>query len=203
VADLAGAHLLVEHFEGFFQRREHVVGLVLVAQLAEEVGAALRPVQLVQVDAVGLQALEAGIQRGDDVLAVVLELAVADVVDAVAGAGDLAGQHPVVAVAAAFEPVADDAFGGGVGFGRGGTGYISAVSMKLIPAALARSIWAKASSWLFCSPQVMVPRQRALTLRSVRPSWRYSIGCSLAKKHKSRLKFFRNLHNSAPLLQWK
>jgi hypothetical protein len=116
MADLAGAHLLVEHFEGFFQRREHVVGQVLVAQLAEEVGAAFGPVQLVQVDAVGLQALEACIQRGDDVLAVVLELAVADVADAVAGAGDLAGQQPVVAVAAACEPVADDAFGGGVGF---------------------------------------------------------------------------------------
>ncbi len=57
MADLARAHLLVEHFEGFFQRGEVVLWQVLVAQLAEEVGAALGPVQLVQVDAVGLQAL--------------------------------------------------------------------------------------------------------------------------------------------------
>ncbi|MOA41622.1 hypothetical protein D3C78_1636010 [compost metagenome] len=50
-------------------------------------------------------------------LAVVLELAVADVADAVAGAGDLAGQHPVIAIAIVTQPVADDALGGGVGFG--------------------------------------------------------------------------------------
>ncbi|MNJ33806.1 hypothetical protein D3C77_284960 [compost metagenome] len=89
---------------------------MLVTQLAEEVGAAFGPVQLVEVDPVGLQALEAVVQGGDDVLAVVLELAVANVADAVAGAGHLAGQDPVGAVAAGLEPVADDAFGGGVGF---------------------------------------------------------------------------------------
>ncbi|MNG08799.1 hypothetical protein D3C84_921830 [compost metagenome] len=45
-----------------------------------------------------------------------LELAIADVADAVAGAGDLAGQDPVGAVAAGLEPVADVALGAGVGF---------------------------------------------------------------------------------------
>ncbi|MNE88860.1 hypothetical protein D3C80_1862080 [compost metagenome] len=49
-------------------------------------------------------------------LAVVLELAVADVADAVARACNLAGQHPVVAITVVTEPVADDALGGGVGF---------------------------------------------------------------------------------------
>jgi hypothetical protein len=58
---------------------------------------------------------------------------------------------------------------------RGGTGYISAVSMKLIPAASACSIWAWASDSLFCSPQVMVPSPRALMRRPVRPSGRYSM----------------------------
>ena len=72
--------------------------------------------QLVQVDAIGLQALEALVQRRDDVLAVVLELAIADVADAVAGAGNLAGQHPVITVTVGPEPVADDALGSGVGF---------------------------------------------------------------------------------------
>ncbi|MCY1174636.1 hypothetical protein D9M73_148450 [compost metagenome] len=92
---------------------------MLVAELAEEVGAALRPVQLVQVDVVGLQALEAGVHGFGDVLAVVAQVFVADVVDGVAGAGDLAGQDPVGAIAAAFEIIADVAFGGGVGFGLG------------------------------------------------------------------------------------
>ncbi|MNZ80255.1 hypothetical protein D3C78_988850 [compost metagenome] len=89
---------------------------MLVAELAEEVGAALRPVQLVKVDPVGLQALQAGVQGGDDMLAVVLELAVADVADAVARPGDLAGEYPVGAVAALAEPVADDLLGARIGF---------------------------------------------------------------------------------------
>jgi len=89
VADLAGLDLFTQHFQGFLQRGE-VLFLVAIAELAEEVGAALRPVQLVEVDPVGLQALEAVVQRRDYVLAIVLELAAADVVDAVAGAGHLA-----------------------------------------------------------------------------------------------------------------
>lgn len=116
MADLADLDLLVEHFQGFFQRRELNV-LVLVVELAEEVGRALGPVQLVQVDPVGLQALEAGIQGGDDVLAIEFQLAVADMADAVAGAGDLAGQNPVSAVAALLEIAADDLLGLAVGFG--------------------------------------------------------------------------------------
>ena len=112
MADLAGAHLFVEYFEGFFQWREQVVRQMLVAQFAEEVGAALGPMQLVQVDAIGVQALQAVLQRSDDMLAVVLELAVADMADAVAGTCDFAREDPVVAIAMTAEPVADDALGG-------------------------------------------------------------------------------------------
>ena len=49
----------------------------------------------------------------------------------------------------------------------GGTGYISAVSMKLTPRATARSSCACASASLFCSPKVIVPRQASETSRSV------------------------------------
>ena len=107
VADLAGLHLLIQRFEGFFQRGEVVFVLVLVAQLAEEVGTAFRPVQLVEVDPVGLQALEAGVQGFDDVLAVVAQVTVADVIDGVAGASDLAGEDPVGTVATALEVITD------------------------------------------------------------------------------------------------
>lgn len=51
-----------------------------------------------------------------------------------------------------------------------GTAYISAVSMKLTPAATARSRMAWASSWPTCSPKVMVPRQTGHTDKSLRPS---------------------------------
>ncbi|KAF1003484.1 MAG: hypothetical protein GAK36_00245 [Pseudomonas sp.] len=114
--NLAGTNLFVECLQGFFQRSEVLV-LVAIAQLAEEVGAAFRPVQLVQVHPIGAQALEAGIQGGHDVLAVQARLAVADMRDAIATGGDLGGQDPVLPVFALGEPVADDGFGAGVGFG--------------------------------------------------------------------------------------
>ena len=49
--------------------------------------------------------------------AVVFELTVADIADAIARAGDLAGQHPVGTIATLFEVVTDDLFGLAVGFG--------------------------------------------------------------------------------------
>src|SRR4029453_12611547 len=46
---------------------------------------------------------------------------------------------------------------------RGGTGYISAVSMKFIPFLSAHAICECASLSVFCSPQVIVPRQMSET----------------------------------------
>ena len=108
--------MLIQYFEGFFECSEVFVRVVFVAQLAKEVCAALRPMQLVKVDPVGLQAFEAGIQGLHDVGAVVFELPVTNVIDAVARACDFAGQYPVGAVATAFKPIADIALGAGVGF---------------------------------------------------------------------------------------
>lgn len=115
MADLAGLYLLVEGFEGFLQWCVFAV-LVAIAELAEVVGRALWPVQLVEVDPIGLQALEAGIQRFGYMRAVVFELTVADIADAIARAGDLAGQHPVSTITTLFEVVTDDLFGLAVGF---------------------------------------------------------------------------------------
>ena len=52
----------------------------------------------------------------------------------------------------------------------GGTGYISAVSMKLMPLASAQSICAWPSLSVFCWPQVMVPRQKSVTSRALSDS---------------------------------
>jgi len=57
----------------------------------------------------------------------------------------------------------------------GGTGYISAASSMVTPRSTAKSIWAWPSASVFCSPQVMVPRQIRLTSSPLRPSARYSI----------------------------
>jgi hypothetical protein len=48
---------------------------------------------------------------------------------------------------------------------RCGTGYISAVSKKLIPVSVAMFSWSQASSNVFCSPYVIVPRQSRETCK--------------------------------------
>src|SRR5690606_42098765 len=90
-----------------------------VAQLAEEVGVSLGPMQLVEVDPVRLQSLQAGIQGRGDVPAVHFQLAGADMSDPVSGAGDVAGYAPVRAAAGGREIVADVAFWGRVGLRAG------------------------------------------------------------------------------------
>ena len=58
-----------------------------------------------------------------------------------------------------------------------GTGYISAVSMKLMPySSTAISSCCTPSSSVFCLPQVMVPKQTSLTMRSLLPSRRLRMG---------------------------
>src|SRR5690606_12199506 len=135
--------------QGILYGSDLLLGVVLVAELAEEVGVPVRPVQLIEIDMLGLQALQTALQCSGDVLTGEAGGAVTDMVHVPARPGELAREKP-----------------------RGGTGYISAQSMKLTPASRARSIWAKASRWVFCSPQVMVPRHRALTLSELVPRGR-------------------------------
>lgn len=70
-----------------------------------------------------------------------------------------------------------------------------------MPQALARSIWAKPSVSLFCSPQVMLPRHRALTWNRCGPVGRIFhvllLGSTAKAKHKAGCYFCNNRHNSA------
>jgi hypothetical protein len=129
---------------------------------------ALGPVDLVQVDHIGLQPAQAGVARGHDV-GRRHATAGAHPGHAARRARDLGGQHHLLARARVFrKPVADDGLGGATGLGlRAGTAYISAVSMKLTPRSSERfrMAWALASST--CSPKVMVPRQMGVTCRSL------------------------------------
>ena len=138
---------------------------VLVAQPAKKVGSAFRPVQLVEINDVGLQALEAAfhgfLQAGSG-----KARAATDMFDIVAGARGLGCstmtllRWPVLANhSPMMVSVRKDVSG------LAGTAYISAVSKKLIPCSSAISIWAWPSSAVFWLPQVMVPRQRALTFK--------------------------------------
>lgn len=117
-ADLAGLHAGAERFQLFadFLKRARLVlsGRGVAPGAAEVEMAAVRPVHLVKVDIIGLQALKARIHSvvnglgGDG-------SAAPDI--GAAGAGHLGRQNHLVALAGLFEPVADQPFGIGIGFG--------------------------------------------------------------------------------------
>jgi len=91
-----------------------------VAELAEEVGGPVGPVQLVEVDVVGLQAPEAVVQRLEQVLAREVQATCADMRGpggTARRAGGLGGQHDVVAPAGLLQPAADVLFGAALGLG--------------------------------------------------------------------------------------
>ena len=129
--------------------------------------------QLVEVHVIGLEAPQAALDGLGYVAPVEPRGLAAHVVEGVRRAGHLGRQDHLVAPAAGFEPVADDLLRAAVGLAAGGDEYISAVSMKLTPRSSAVSSWAKPSASLFCSPQVIDPRQMTLTSMSLRPSRRY------------------------------
>src|SRR5690606_10844179 len=72
------------------------------------------PVDLVEIDIIGLEAAEAGLQRLADSGAVGPPSAAQETA---AAAADLAGQDPFVAVAMGGEPIADDFLGAAAGRG--------------------------------------------------------------------------------------
>ncbi len=77
--------------------------------------AAVRPVDLVEIDVVRLQPLQAGVEREADVLGIGT-FAIADVV--AARAGDLGRENDVLALAGLFEPGADVFLGAPLCFRR-------------------------------------------------------------------------------------
>ena len=110
MADLAGIHQLLEGGHRVADGNTVLPVPVLVAQPAKVVGGALRPVELVQVDDFGLQALQAPFHGTLQALRTETGAA-ADMLHIVARAGGLGGQDHLVPMAGAGKPVADDGFG--------------------------------------------------------------------------------------------
>ncbi|MNT35689.1 hypothetical protein D3C72_1717250 [compost metagenome] len=125
MTDLAGLHQFSERLQlfGDFGKRALLVltGGVEAPGAAEMIGAAIRPVNLVEVDVVGLQPLEAGIHRLADGGGVDIATA-ANIISP--GAGDLGGEHDLIAPAGLFEPAADILLGPALCFGGNGGGRI-------------------------------------------------------------------------------
>ncbi|EDT42158.1 hypothetical protein BamMEX5DRAFT_2028 [Burkholderia ambifaria MEX-5] len=110
-ADLAGLHEFREHTQRFLDRHRIRIVDPRIRRAAECRRAAIGPVQLVQVDIVGLQALEAAVERLGQVLAIELVAFAADVARIVRlprRARDLRREHDPVALRTMLrEPGAD------------------------------------------------------------------------------------------------
>jgi len=139
VADLAGLDQALQGVQHFQEVLFFRLGIELGREVpgpAEVVGAPVGPVQLVQVNVVGLQPAQAafdGLQQrglGDGA-------AVTD--PGLAGAGHLGGEDDLVAGAAGLEPVTDDGLGGAVGLGAGWNG-VHFRGVEEVDAALQRVI---------------------------------------------------------------
>src|SRR3546814_11120837 len=91
MAHLAGLHHRIERVQGFLDRRLGGAVLVPIAEAAEVVGGAVRPVELIEVDMVRLQPLQARLDRRLDVLAVEARLAATDIGEALSVGADALG----------------------------------------------------------------------------------------------------------------
>ena len=110
VADLPGALELGQRFEGIQQGHGGRGISPGITQLAKAVGWALRPVYLVQVEVIGLQPLQAGVQRLADIFAVQDVIGPNAAVVIARGPANFGGQHQLFAIAAFRQPVADVGF---------------------------------------------------------------------------------------------
>ena len=87
-----------------------------VAQFAETVGWALRPVYLIEIEIIGLQALQAVVKRLADIFTIQLVVRTDAAVVIAGRAADFRGDNQLLAVTALRQPVADVGFRQTLGF---------------------------------------------------------------------------------------
>src|SRR3569832_593821 len=119
VADLARAHQLAQCVQGLGDGHGVVVRVVLIAEMAEEVGLAVGPVQLIEVDVIGLQAFQAGVEGEAEVVGIETRIAVAYPGEFGAAACGLGREDHVLTAMALLEPAADVFLRSAVGLGPG------------------------------------------------------------------------------------
>ena len=130
MADFAGLDQFGQRRQRLFDRHAVMLRLVLVGADAETVGDAVGPVDLVEVDVVGLQPRQAGLDRREEVGAIQPRLAIAHPAEAAGRrTDDLAGEDHPVALAARLEPAADHLLRLAVGVGGGRDG----VHLRRVP----------------------------------------------------------------------
>ena len=117
VSDLSRFDVVVQCIEdGFKIFFPGIVGVVSKTSYPKSVGITLRPVQLVEVDIVGLQSLEALVDGLVDMGFFKAEV-FADVFGIITRPCNFGGQDDFVSMACFFEPCSDDALGFPLGLG--------------------------------------------------------------------------------------
>ncbi|MNZ94649.1 hypothetical protein D3C78_1137630 [compost metagenome] len=119
IADFTGTHLFGQRFQRFQQGDGGLIVGVLIIELAEVVGRALRPVQLVEIEIIGVESFQAGVQRDTNIFAIQRLLRADAAVGTAHRPGNLAGQHYLFTVAACLDPTADVLLGQPLGFRAG------------------------------------------------------------------------------------
>jgi hypothetical protein len=141
--DLAGLHEFAQDLQRLFERRPGLLRRVHIHQSPEHVDAALRPMQLVEVDVIGAQAFQAGLDRGRDVAPIHAIDAAPDRGEAFVRADHLGRDDNPIAPASRLQPRADHALGHAEGFvlgrhriGLGGVPEIDPVVDRVIHLAM-------------------------------------------------------------------
>ena len=114
-------HQLAQRVYDFFKRGEaFVFGQLVDAQLAEIIGLAFGPMQLIQIQIIGVEPFKAGFAGFKDLRAgkvvAVADIGVQPIAVVARRSGDFAGEHKIIAFAARRNPRANDLLGAGVGF---------------------------------------------------------------------------------------
>lgn len=116
MADLAGAHEVIECGEGFLERHSVVIVVTIAAAVrAKELNLPVRPVELIKIDVVRLQVAQGALDSSEDLISRQTAFrAVADPGHRRA-ASDLSGDDHLTAVFARRKPAPDNAFGFALG----------------------------------------------------------------------------------------
>ena len=108
IPDLAGPDQPVECRQSFCDSGAVLVRGMEIVQASKAIGIPVRPVRLVQIDVIGLQTSQAGVDSGVDIFFIEPDIAIAYVCRALGPGTDLGGNNQLLAVAALSQPVANN-----------------------------------------------------------------------------------------------
>ena len=115
MSDLSFTHQFIQRFQCFLNGRHLLIGIAVITKLAKKIGAPVRPVHLIKIDVIRLQALKAALTGRADMLPG-QPRPPAQIPETITRPGHLAGDHQIITLATAGQPVAQILLGQALGF---------------------------------------------------------------------------------------